>query len=176
MTDQREIRNKANRYFFTKVVFNVCLIIFGALLISFFLRQMQHFAALQKQQRSNETALNETIEILTQNQDENAGHRIICQKVRSPEHDMPRRTFTNRFGEHRNVIHAGKHTARINYCAENFDCAHVRAFGICVAVDQKATQGSNRKSNADPLLTIVLIYRKIKDHCHKDCYGEQNNR
>ncbi len=70
MTDQREIRNKANRYFFTKVVFNVCLIIFGALLISFFLRQMQHSAALQKQQRSNETALNETIEILTQNQDD----------------------------------------------------------------------------------------------------------
>ncbi len=72
MTDQREIRNKANTYFFTKVIVNACLIIFGALLISFFLRQMQHSAGLRKQQRSNETALTETIEILSQNQNDAA--------------------------------------------------------------------------------------------------------
>ncbi len=62
-----EVRKKANRYFFTKVVINVLLIIIGAVLIALFLRQMQHRTALVKQAENSKEALAEAVETLNKN-------------------------------------------------------------------------------------------------------------
>lgn len=50
--------------FFSKVAFNIILIIAGALLISGFLRNIQHQTALYKQKANSEKVLDETIRIL----------------------------------------------------------------------------------------------------------------
>ncbi len=68
MTDYKETRKKANRYFFAKVAFNSFLVILGAVLISLFLRQMQKQAALQNQRENSEQALNEAIAVLQANE------------------------------------------------------------------------------------------------------------
>jgi hypothetical protein len=67
MPVQKEIRKKANIYFFSKVVFNALLIVLGAVLIALFLRQMQHKTALTKQRENSEQALTEAVSILEKN-------------------------------------------------------------------------------------------------------------
>ena len=67
MPEQKEIRKKANIYFFSKVVFNALLIVLGAVLIALFLRQMQHQTALAKQRENSEQALSEAVSILEKN-------------------------------------------------------------------------------------------------------------
>ena len=67
MPVQKEIRKKANIYFFSKVVFNALLIVLGAVLIALFLRQMQHRTALAKQRENSEQALSEAVSILEKN-------------------------------------------------------------------------------------------------------------
>ena len=67
MPVQKEIRKKANIYFFSKVVFNAVLIVLGAVLIALFLRQMQHKTALTKQRENSEQALTEAVSILEKN-------------------------------------------------------------------------------------------------------------
>ena len=68
MSEQNnEVRKKANRYFFTKVVINAFLIILGAVLIALFLRQIQHKTALNKQQQDSAVALTEAVETLHKN-------------------------------------------------------------------------------------------------------------
>ncbi|MBR2989955.1 MAG: hypothetical protein IKF51_00665 [Solobacterium sp.] len=70
MAEHKEIRKKANTYFFAKVVFNAVLIILGAVLIGVFLRQMQNRTAIYKQRANSEQALEEAIEVLETNQDD----------------------------------------------------------------------------------------------------------
>jgi len=70
MPVQKEIRKKANIYFFSKVVFNALLIVLGAVLIALFLRQMQHKTALTKQRENSEQALAEAVSILEKNADD----------------------------------------------------------------------------------------------------------
>ena len=65
--DQTRIRKRANTYFFTKVAINAFLIIMGTLLITLFLRQMQHRTALFKQQQNSTQALSEAISVLEKN-------------------------------------------------------------------------------------------------------------
>ena len=45
MAEHSSVRRKANTYFLFKVAFNALLIVLGAVLISFFLRNMQKQAA-----------------------------------------------------------------------------------------------------------------------------------
>ena len=66
----QDIRKKANRYFFSKVLFNAALIIIGAVLIAFFLRFVQNKASLYKQRINSELALNEAVETLETNEQE----------------------------------------------------------------------------------------------------------
>ena len=61
-------RKKANTYFFSKVFFNLCLVLVGAILISSFLRTMQNQAALGKQRSNSEQALSEAIRMLSENE------------------------------------------------------------------------------------------------------------
>ena len=63
-----ETRRKANRYFFSKVLVNLALVIIGALFIAFFLRQMQAQTALVKQEETSRLALNEAVASLDKNQ------------------------------------------------------------------------------------------------------------
>ena len=72
MPVQKEIRKKANIYFFSKVVFNALLIVLGAVLIALFLRQMQHRTALTKQRENSEQALAEAVSILEKNAEDAA--------------------------------------------------------------------------------------------------------
>lgn len=72
MPVQKEIRKKANIYFFSKVVFNAVLIVLGAVLIALFLRQMQHKTALTKQRENSEQALTEAVSILEKNAEDAA--------------------------------------------------------------------------------------------------------
>ncbi len=63
----KETRSRANLYFFSKVIFNLLLMVVGALVIAGFLRRMQNQAALFKQQRNSEKALTEAINVLQSN-------------------------------------------------------------------------------------------------------------
>ncbi|MBR3185001.1 MAG: mechanosensitive ion channel [Oscillospiraceae bacterium] len=72
MPVQKEIRKKANIYFFSKVVFNALLIVLGAVLIALFLRHMQHKTALTKQRENSEQALAEAVSILEKNAEDAA--------------------------------------------------------------------------------------------------------
>ena len=58
---------KANRYFRTKVLFNIFLIILGAVLIGLFLHQMQSKTALAKQDENSRLALEEAVSGLEAN-------------------------------------------------------------------------------------------------------------
>ena len=58
---------KANRYFFGKMLFNLFLVIFGAILIAVFLRQMQAQTALAKQKENSRLALEEAVTALDEN-------------------------------------------------------------------------------------------------------------
>ncbi len=69
MTEQnRDVRKRANTYFFSKVVFNLILIVIGACVITGFLRRIQHRTALYKQQQNSEKALSEALSALETNQ------------------------------------------------------------------------------------------------------------
>ena len=64
--DQETLR-KANRYFFSKVVANVLLIVVGATLIGLFLRDIQRQASYYKQKQNSDLALTEVITTLSRN-------------------------------------------------------------------------------------------------------------
>ena len=64
--DQETLR-KANRYFFSKVVVNVLLIVVGASLIGLFLRDIQRQASYYKQRQNSDLALTEVITTLDRN-------------------------------------------------------------------------------------------------------------
>lgn len=58
---------KANSYFFGKMLFNYFLVLFGAVLIAIFLRQMQAQTALVKQEENSRLALEEAVTALEDN-------------------------------------------------------------------------------------------------------------
>lgn len=62
-----EIRKRANKYFLSKVVFNLLLIIISALIVGLFLRQMQMRTAIAKQEEVSTLALEETVSVLEEN-------------------------------------------------------------------------------------------------------------
>ena len=66
-TIDKSILRKANRYFFSKVIVNLILIILGAILISLFLRQLQEQAAIVKQQENCARSLGEAVSMLEEN-------------------------------------------------------------------------------------------------------------
>lgn len=66
-TIDKSILRKANRYFFSKVIVNIILIILGAVLISMFLRRLQENAAIVKQQENCVLALGEAVSMLEEN-------------------------------------------------------------------------------------------------------------
>lgn len=74
--DQATLR-KANRYFFSKVVVNVVLMILGALLIALFLRNMQERVAVIKQQENCVRSLGEAVSML----EENAENATILSQI-----------------------------------------------------------------------------------------------
>ena len=67
--NEKETLRKANRYFFSKVVFNVLLIVIGATLIGLFLRDIQRKTSYYKQQENSELALAEAITTLDRNKE-----------------------------------------------------------------------------------------------------------
>lgn len=62
-----ETVREANRYFMTKVLFNVFLIFFGAILIGTFLTQMQAKTAMVKQEENSRLALEEAVSAMDSN-------------------------------------------------------------------------------------------------------------
>lgn len=66
-TIDKSILRKANRYFFSKVIVNIILIILGAVLISMFLRRLQERAAIVKQQENCVITLGEAVSMLEEN-------------------------------------------------------------------------------------------------------------
>ena len=66
-TIDKSILRKANRYFFSKVIVNIILIILGAVLISMFLRRLQENTAIVKQQENCVLALGEAVSMLEEN-------------------------------------------------------------------------------------------------------------
>ncbi len=66
---EKETLRKANRYFFSKVVFNVLLIVIGATMIGLFLNDIQKKTSAYKQQENSELALAEAITTLDRNRD-----------------------------------------------------------------------------------------------------------
>ncbi len=64
------LRRKANIYFFSKVVFNLLLIILGAVLIASFLRRIQMRTALAKQTENCELAITEAVSTLRENEED----------------------------------------------------------------------------------------------------------
>ena len=67
---REQIRRKANTYFFGKVVFNLFLIVLGAVAISLFLRQMQTRTAMVKQEENSRLALTEAVSMLEENEED----------------------------------------------------------------------------------------------------------
>lgn len=63
----RDALKKANSYFFGKMLFNLFLVLFGAVLIAIFLRQMQAQTALVKQEENSRLALEEAVTALEDN-------------------------------------------------------------------------------------------------------------
>ena len=63
-----ETRKKANKYFFSKVLVNLALVIIGALFIALFLRQMQAKTAIAKQEENSKLALSEAVASLEKNE------------------------------------------------------------------------------------------------------------
>lgn len=63
----RDALKKANSYFFGKMLFNFFLVLFGAVLIAIFLRQMQAQTALVKQEENSRLALEEAVTALEDN-------------------------------------------------------------------------------------------------------------
>lgn len=64
----REMRQKANKYFFAKVIFNLILIVAGTMLIGFLLRSMQTRASMQRQNENSQQALTEALGTLERNE------------------------------------------------------------------------------------------------------------
>ncbi len=65
--EHEAIRRKANKYFLSKVLVNVLLILVGALIVGLFLRQMQMRTAIVKQEEVSTLALEETVSVLEEN-------------------------------------------------------------------------------------------------------------
>lgn len=82
--DKNTLR-KANRYFFTKVLVNIILMILGALLITVFLRRMQEQASVIKQQENCARSLGEAVSMLEENA-ENA--KILAQIYHDSNQDV----------------------------------------------------------------------------------------
>ena len=72
MSADKKMRKRANTYFFSKVVFNLFLIILGAVLISVCLRKIQMDTALGKQRENCELAISEVIDTLRSNEQDAA--------------------------------------------------------------------------------------------------------
>ena len=68
MAIDKNIRKKANTYFFSKVAVNVLLLVLGTVLIASFLRQMQRDTAYYKQEQNSRQALAEAVSLLERNQ------------------------------------------------------------------------------------------------------------
>ena len=66
-TAEEHVHKKANTYFFSKVVFNLLLIVLGALFIGLFLSRLQRQAVLRNQRENSEHALQEAVQILDRN-------------------------------------------------------------------------------------------------------------
>ena len=64
----KEMRQKANKYFLAKVIFNLILIVAGAMLIGFLLRSMQTRASMQRQNENSQQALTEALGTLERNE------------------------------------------------------------------------------------------------------------
>ena len=69
---RNEIRTRANTYFFGKVVFNLLLMVLGAVLIAAFLRQMQTRTSMYKQEENSALALSEAVKMLEENEEDAA--------------------------------------------------------------------------------------------------------
>ena len=65
--EQKDIRRKANTYFFSKVAINAFLVILGAVLIALFLQQLQHQTSIARQRENSLQALKEAVSILETN-------------------------------------------------------------------------------------------------------------
>jgi len=63
----QETLKRANKYFFTKMLVNLALVLIGAVFIAVFMRQMQARAALVKQEENSRLALNEAVLSLDEN-------------------------------------------------------------------------------------------------------------
>lgn len=70
MAVKKEIRMRANTYFFGKVLINALLLVIGIVLISTFLRRIQERTALSRQQHSTTQSLEETVSILQKNEED----------------------------------------------------------------------------------------------------------
>ncbi len=68
-TYDKDTLRKANVYFFSKVVFNIFLIVIGALVIGLFLRDIQTQASMARQKENSNLALDEALSILYRNED-----------------------------------------------------------------------------------------------------------
>ena len=66
MNDRETLKN-ANSYFVGKMLFNLFLVIFGAVIIALFLRQMQAQTAIVKQEENSRLALEEAVSSLEEN-------------------------------------------------------------------------------------------------------------
>ncbi len=64
----REMRKKANTYFFSKVAFNFGLIVIGALLVGVLLRNIQTTASMERQKINSQMALQEVLTTLDRNE------------------------------------------------------------------------------------------------------------
>ena len=73
----KDALKKANRYFVLKMTFNAFLIIFGAVIIAIFLRQVQSQTALVKQRENSRLALEEAVVAL----DENAVNAEVLTEI-----------------------------------------------------------------------------------------------
>ncbi len=67
MTETREKRRKVNTYRISKVVFNLVLMVLGAVIIAVFLRNIQTRTSLAKQKDNSELALSEVVSIMERN-------------------------------------------------------------------------------------------------------------
>ena len=69
MAGRRDVRRRANTYFFGKVLANALLLVIGVILISTFLRRVQESTAISRQLHNSEQSLAEAFSILEKNEE-----------------------------------------------------------------------------------------------------------
>ena len=69
MAVRRDVRRRANTYFFGKVLANALLLVIGVILISTFLRRVQESTAISRQLHNSEQSLAEAFSILEKNEE-----------------------------------------------------------------------------------------------------------